>query len=203
MIVGIWFACFLVDLPNLVGWGRHAFDERLQLCTYDFTYTYGYTLYFIGVGFGLPLCVSVYCYIQIVRHYKNSNKILVRRAIGTSEYNQSVVTRKQLNADKRLLKSVLIILVVFVLMWTPHAVMVLGDYHARWPRTLHVIGAALAHGNSSINSFIYAAYNRDFRRGYMKFLNMICIKVGTFFLKTKKRGKVDPQTTDVALVSSS
>lgn len=193
MIAGIWFACFLVDLPNLVGWGRHSFDERLQMCTYDFTYTYSYTLYFIGVGFGFPLCVSVFCYIRILKVARKSNLILVQRAIGTTHYNQSIVTRKQMDADRRILISVLMILVVFVLMWTPHAVMVLGDYHTRWPRFLHVIGAALAHGNSSINSFIYAAYNRDFRRGYKVFIVYVYNRIRAIFTKARKKTAiVDP-----------
>ncbi|KAJ8020508.1 Melatonin receptor type 1B-B [Holothuria leucospilota] len=193
MVAAIWSICFLVDLPNLVGWGRHGFDERLQMCTYDFTYTYTYTLYFIGVGFGIPLCVSVYCYVGIINFHKKANKNLVEGSVGTSAYNQSVVARKQMEANKRLLKSVLIILVAFILMWTPHAVMVLGDYYARWPRILHVFGIALAHGNSSINSLIYAACNRDFRRGYMVFLRTIYNRAASCPLKTSRRDKTNHQ----------
>lgn len=189
MVAAIWIICFLVDLPNLVGWGRHGFDDRLQMCTYDYTYTYSYTLYFIGVGFGMPICVTVHCYIGIINFHKKWNKNLVKRSVGTSAYNQSVVARKQMEANKRLLKSVLIILVVLILMWTPHIILVLGDYYARWPRILHVIGIALAHGNSSINSFIYAACNRDFRQGYMVFLRKIYSWAASCMLTENKQKK--------------
>lgn len=177
MIAGLWIVCFLVDLPNLVGWGRHGFDERLQMCTYDYTYRFSYTLFFIGVGFGIPVCVSLYCYLSILRQTRSSNKDLVQSSVGTTQYNKSVVVKKQMHADRRLLKSVLIILIVFIVMWTPHAFMVLADFNVRWPRIFHVIGVALAHANSSINSFIYAAYNRDFRKGYKLFAKLIYFRV--------------------------
>lgn len=194
IIMGIWIVCFFVDLPNLIGWGRHGFDERIQLCTYDFTYSYSYTFFFIGIGFGVPVCVSIFSYVSILKFSSQSNKVLVRMSVGTTSYNTSVATKKQIHADRRLLKSVLIILVVFIIMWTPHSVMVLGDYYARWPRILHVIGLALAHANSSINSFIYAAYNKDFRRGYIYFMRFIFYRV--IFCFSKRGAAIKPMPDD-------
>ena len=35
-IIAVWVLSFLVDLPNLLGWGGHAFDKKALFCTYDF-----------------------------------------------------------------------------------------------------------------------------------------------------------------------
>ena len=170
IIAAIWIICFFIDLPNLIGWGRHSYDPRLMQCTYDFTYKYSYTVFFIGFGFGVPLSVSIFSYIKIIKYAQESSNTL-RKIANTG--GASIPARRLRKTDKKLIKSVLIILVMFVIMWLPHAIIVLGDYNAQWPRVFHVIGAALAHANSSTNSFIYAASNKTFRKGYVFFLRSV------------------------------
>ncbi|KAJ8020284.1 Melatonin receptor type 1A [Holothuria leucospilota] len=187
IIATLWFICFMIDFPNLVDWGRHAYDPRLMMCTYDFTYRYSYTLFFIGFGFGTPLSISIYCYIRIWSFAHQSKSTIMKMAESSTKHNRSMAKKQLLDSDKKLLKSIFIILFMFVLMWLPHAVMVVGDYYARWPRLLHVIGAALAHGNSSVNSIIYAASNKSFREGYVLVIRFVFNSICPSLESSKKR----------------
>ncbi|XP_038052427.1 melatonin receptor type 1B-B-like [Patiria miniata] len=175
-----WTLCFLIDLPNLVGWGAHAFDARIMMCTYDYTESYTYTLYFIGWGFGFPLVVTSYSYLRIIyvvkqaeRNARKANDVqTVSKAVsgttrpaGTSKESQKRVPRIG-NTDIRLLRSVFTIWIVFLVMWSPYAITVLGDTQYLWPTDVYVVAVILAHTNSSINGILYAATNRHFREGY-------------------------------------
>lgn len=121
---------------------------------------------------------------------------------SSTQHNKSVAKKQLLDSDKKLLKSIFIILFMFVLMWLPHAVMVVGDYYARWPRLLHVIGAALAHGNSSVNSIIYAASNRSFREGYVLVIrfvfNSICPSLDSNKNRRDSFGDLQSKVTTVS-----
>ncbi|PIK55943.1 putative melatonin receptor type 1C [Apostichopus japonicus] len=203
IVLFVWLICFLIDFPNIVDWGRHAYDPRLMMCTYDFTYRYSYTLFFIGVGFCVPLAVNIYCYTRIILFAHNSKSTIMKMSATSTKRSKMMARRQLQNSDRRLLRSVLIILCVFVLMWLPHAVMVVGDYYVRWPRILHVIGAALAHGKRSINSIIYAASNRTFREGYIMVLRLLFNKVLSCRSDVRDKRVASSKQPSIAAMSTS
>ncbi|XP_063967503.1 melatonin receptor type 1B-B-like [Lytechinus pictus] len=169
LLITLWSICFFIDLPNLTGWGAHTFDPKLMLCTYNYAESYSYTFFFIVVGFGIPLVALIYSYARIVM-YARATKAEVA-AISKSDNSKSSVTNQAIrNNDLRLLRSVLTIVVVFFIMWTPYATIVVFDRYATWSRTPHVIAVVMAHMNSCINSIIYGATNKNFRQAYGRLL---------------------------------
>ena len=84
---------------------------------------------------------------------------------------QDKSVKKQKNAikttDIRLLRSILIIVTVFVLLWAPYALILLFDTALTWPRSVLITAICMAHVSSMVNSIIYAATNKNFREGYM------------------------------------
>ena len=78
------------------------------------------------------------------------------------------------NSEMRLAKTLFIIFVVFLICWSPYAVVVLIDRYDEWDKIVYVIIIQMAHTNSSLNSIIYAASNKDFREGYRRLLCCIC-----------------------------
>ncbi len=171
-IIGLWMTCFLIDLPNLLGWGDHGFDPKIMLCTYDYTKAYSYTFFFIVTGFGIPLSAIIFSYTNILKFALATKREL--RHITDREKADGEKTRGIDSADLRLLKSILTILVVFLIMWSPYAIIVVFDKNATWSRGLYVIAVILAHLNSSINSVLYAATNKNFREGYWHLLSLAC-----------------------------
>ena len=141
-----------------------------MLCTYDYEKAYSYTFFFIVTGFGIPLVAIIFSYISIFKF-----------ALATKRELQKVTKEKTGKKDKdpvidasdmRLLKSILTILAVFLLMWSPYAIIVVFDKNATWSRGLYVVAVVMAHLNSSINSIVYAATNKNFREGYWHLLSI-------------------------------
>ncbi|XP_071491133.1 melatonin receptor type 1B-B-like [Diadema antillarum] len=169
LLILLWGTCFLIDMPNLVGWGAHSFDPKLMLCTYNYTTSYSYTFFFIATGFGIPLSALIFCYSRIFIYARRSTKEI--DSLKKSDMSASATKQESIrNSDLRLLRSVLTIVIVFLIMWSPYAVIVVFDFKATWPRTVYVVALVMAHMNSCINSIIYGATNRNFRQAYARLI---------------------------------
>ena len=182
IIAGLWFCCFLIDLPNIIGgWGGHDFDNKLMMCTYDHGGAdYGSTLFFIGLGFGWPWIVTVYAYLRIFLFVRKKRQALRKSQDGAT---RAVLGKRNgiTNADASLLRSTFTIFVLFFIMWSPYALIVLFDPPHKWPDEVYVVAGFFAHTNSSINSILYAVTNKNFRDGYLKIIRCRWknVRVGT------------------------
>ncbi|XP_054763606.1 melatonin receptor type 1B-B-like [Lytechinus pictus] len=166
MLVAIWTISFLIALPNIVNWGGYRFDWKTMVCTADMAIDYSYTIYFSGMAFGIPLFIIMYSYVRIYYYAWKSSSRLKRVA------EEDGLSLRHAN-DMKLVRSVLIIIVVFVSMCAPYALTVIIDRHTVAHRNMYIFSALLAHTNSSINCVIYAATNRNFRQGYLYFFRLI------------------------------
>ncbi len=176
-ILGLWFVCSLVDLPCFSGWGDHAFYTRALLCAFRYLHSYSYTMYLVTCGFWLPMVLTSFCYYRILSYVRSVRKNLDKSQSSMKHANQN---------DFKILRSVGTIWVVLMLTWTLFTIIVFFDRYETWPQWLFIIAIGFAHSNSSINCIIYAATNKNFREGYVKFLRC-CF----------------PSTTEVSLQSSS
>ena len=81
---------------------------------------------------------------------------------------------------------------MFMTMWTPYATIVLFDFSGSWPQWFFVLSIALAHTNSSINSVLYAATNKNFREGYIILIKRVlcCIAKQQYYNKDSKASTV-------------
>ncbi len=170
IVSSVWVWCFLLDLPNYLGWGNHTFDTKGYYCAYDYTDNYSYTLFLVSCGFIAPMVLVSYCYVRIFFFAKKSKERLKR--LTKSDRRSQIKT-----IDLRLLKSIGSIWIMFMLMWTPYSIIVIFDFRGTWPQWFFVLALCVAHTNSSINSAIYAATNRNFREGYGILIRRLCCKV--------------------------
>ena len=170
-IIALWIISFFVDFPNLVGWGRHGFDERLLYCTYDLSDSLGYSIFLAVFLVTIPFILLTYAYTRIMLFSRAVKKCLKEHQkkddIGPGRPNTIRLT------DLRLLKSVLIIWITYTLLWLPYLTIVLFDQKGKWGRTTYVIVNALAHLSSSTNSLIYPATNKNFRDAYIYQLKLL------------------------------
>lgn len=56
-----------------------------------------------------------------------------------------------------------IIFIIFVLLWSPYAVVIAADVKDAMPVSLHLFVTMLAHLHSSVNFCVYIGCNRNFR----------------------------------------
>ena len=171
MVIFIWSFALLLDLPNYLGWGDHIFEARNFTCCYDYSANFAYTRGFlVTLGFIVPTCILNYSYIRIYLFAHNSTKQIAKHSERTPLPRHNID-----DADKRLLQTIAIIWMVFMIMWMPYAISVLFNFGNIMP--LFVPATALAFTNSSVNFLVYAT-NRHFKEGYLIILRklMCCLQ---------------------------
>ncbi|XP_022083637.1 melatonin receptor type 1A-like [Acanthaster planci] len=175
MAAAVWLICFLIDLPNLVGLGAHVFDAKKRGCSFDRLDHYGYTLYFIGMGVVTPMTIVIICYIKTFLFVREHNmKIQTWQTdVGSGDGQAVAPGPAKKPIDTRLLKTVVVIFLVFLACWTPYTIIVLSDLRNTYPDELYVAAIIFAHANSSMNSIVYGIMNRSFRQGYKNLIRVL------------------------------
>ena len=158
----MWIYAFTIDLPNFFGWSGHILDTKAYFCNVDYTAHYSYNLFLIIFGLCIPMTLTGFSYVRIFLYARKTRKQL-------QKHSETVIQV----TDLRLLKTVGTIFITFMLMWTPYAIVLLFNvYH--WPQWYWLTAVALAHTNSSVNSILYAATNKNFREGYVTLIKRVC-----------------------------
>ena len=98
--------------------------------------------------------------------------------IGNAEYNDSagpsqVLRSKVRQGDLKLAKTLFVVFLVFLVCWAPYASLCLFDPGDLVSKEFYIIAIKLAHTNSSLNSILYAAMNKNFLEGYKLFLRKV------------------------------
>ncbi|XP_072033331.1 melatonin receptor type 1B-like [Amphiura filiformis] len=170
MIAGLWILSFMIDVPALAGWGEHSYTEDILYCTYDFMSHYGYSVFLMIWQFGIPVILLTYSYIRILLFSRSIKKAL--RKMQESDLPPSGSSNIAIT-DLRLLRSVLVIWIVFCSLWSPYAALLLLRDVTNLPRSFFVFATGFAHLSSSTNSVIYGLTHQNFREGYLILLRKL------------------------------
>ena len=109
-----WCAGFIVDLPNLIGWGRHSYDINTLSCLWDRRASHSYSLFFPLTTIVIPsICILVF-YIRIYLFVRESKK----KIFSTKEKDNKIKTHSktsklQINVAKGLFSA----FALFTLCW--------------------------------------------------------------------------------------
>ncbi|XP_078703634.1 melatonin receptor type 1A-like [Branchiostoma floridae x Branchiostoma belcheri] len=164
IIIVLWLYSFsLFDLPLLVGWARHWYDYKTMGCTYDRTADFSFTLHLICVGIVIPVVVVIVCYTRIYLFVRASNKRMVKHR----QQNNMAPADKLKVDDLTLLRTLVIIGVVFFICWSQYVIVVLADFEDHWPMGVHMTALVTAHSSSSTNCIILGVTNPKFREKYL------------------------------------
>ncbi|XP_059172378.1 melatonin receptor type 1A-like [Physella acuta] len=165
MCIAAWTIAFFFEFPNLTGWGRHSFDKKSNQCIWDRTASLSYTV-IVSVGLiGTPLFTMGMCYILIFRKIYNTKANLYRLEVDDPEKKKKIWSETVKSS-----KMLFIIFLIFVVLWTPYAVVIAADVSDTMPTALHLFVTMLAHLHSSINFLVYITCNRNFRFAVLKVL---------------------------------
>ncbi|XP_019623668.1 PREDICTED: uncharacterized protein LOC109469575 [Branchiostoma belcheri] len=69
--------------------------------------------------------------------------------------------------DLTLLRTLVIIGVVFFICWSQYVIVVLADFEDHWPMGVHMTALVTAHSSSSTNCIILGVTNPKFREKYL------------------------------------
>lgn len=182
MIVAVWLWSLLSAVPPVFGWGRYIPEGFQTSCTFDYlTRTdnnRSYILFLYIFGFVIPLTVIILCYTMILK------------AVNVHE-NEMKKTAKKLNAEMRsnqdktrmeirVAKIAIAILVLYLLSWTPYALVALvgqfGDAMFVTPLWSE-IPVMFAKTSAIYNPMVYALSHPKFRAALSKRLPWLCCAV--------------------------
>ncbi|XP_078487298.1 RYamide receptor-like isoform X3 [Ciona intestinalis] len=149
-------------LTNTTATNMLKYDAAAGMCAWDDVNVPRYPVALVVLAYFVPVIVSSFCYyILFTRVKRKGNKMSIR--------SQSVSAQLQ-RREHRLLKTILIVLIVFLMSWTPYCFAVIMNNFGVWnnlrdPAVKRPL-AWLGMFNSTFNSFIYGWRNASFRQGY-------------------------------------
>lgn len=131
MVIFVWaYALPWAIVPMLDIWGRFVPEGFLTSCTFDYLTATPENKFFVVTiflfSYILPMSLIIYFYSQIVSHVVNHEKTLREQAKKMNvESLRSNQQQNQTSAEIRIAKVAIGICFLFVLSWTPYAVMAL------------------------------------------------------------------------------
>ena len=165
-VVAAWVLTLLFSSLPLLGFGRYGFNKTTQSCGLAFPDTAIERVYLVltsFLGFVLPLGVMCVANVIIFMAIRKHSKRLKRHVQGRAA--KAGVTASQ----KHFTVTVLIILAVFIVSWTPFLILAVTaestDSAKNMPRVLGVIAYWCGYAASAWNPIIYVSRNRRFREG--------------------------------------
>ena len=134
--------------------------------------TLSYQIYVYSIGCLLPSFAIMLIYYRVFKairtytaRFKNSNE---RQNLSSSTYAMKNAVRR----EKATNKTILIILIVFLVHWTPFVVvdilMVQFHFRSKWFHTIRDVVLTMAYSSSGINPFLYAWRIPQFRQAFSK-----------------------------------
>lgn len=172
MCIAIYIVVFLTDLPNFLGWGGHTYDFKTMGCSFDRLASLSYTLFLSITIYWIPFILVMFCYIAIYLYVRKTRKLL-KTTLDKSSSSNDLLLEARRQENIRMVRTFFIVVVCFLLCWTPYDLLILVDRNDSAPKLLYVILLAIGHSNSSLNSILYGATNKRFRKGYKQFLGML------------------------------
>ncbi len=174
----VWGITIGLSLPPFFGWAKFDYDEGQSYCFAQWRLSKSYTIFMIAACLFGPIIIMSYCYVNIYK-FKKDSRIRVQVAAIDSTSNQlQVTTARGLvstaaeRSDRKLTRTIMTLIVVFALCWSPFAIImilqVFADVHV--PRWADLGSLVLGYMNSFCNVFVYNTTNKTIRQGYRALL---------------------------------
>ncbi|CAG0900326.1 unnamed protein product [Darwinula stevensoni] len=177
LITCIWSSSALFTVAPFLGFSRYVPEGYLTSCTIDYLSSDWKKRAFIilcgSIGWLIPLCIIMFCYVGIIRVTRKSDEallLLTRRDGGSLAVSVFLEKRKM---QRRLNRSVLMVVVIWMLSWTPYAAVVLVG--SLWSQYLtpgmSMIPALACKASACINPYIYGIRNPQFLAEVKRFFS--------------------------------
>lgn len=157
MLSAVWAYALFWSIMPLLGWGRYGLEPSVTTCTIDWqhndsSYKSFIIVYFV-LGFLVPFAIIAVCYIAIVRRARRKSK-------------ERAVVRDQWTNERSVTVMSFILIVAFVVAWSPYAVLCLWTIFAApstVPPFLTLIPPLFAKSSTVFNPLIYFLTNPKLR----------------------------------------
>ncbi|XP_059194151.1 opsin 4xb [Centropristis striata] len=167
-ILMVWLYSLAWSLAPLVGWSSYIPEGLMTSCTWDYvTYTLAnrsYTMMLCCFVFFIPLGVIFYCYLLMFLAIRKTSREVER--LGTQVRKSTLIHQKSLRSEWKLAKIAFVVIVVYVLSWSPYACVTMiswaGHADILSPYS-KAVPAIIAKASAIYNPFIYAIIHNKYR----------------------------------------
>ncbi|XP_071369494.1 melanopsin-A-like [Centroberyx affinis] len=167
-ILLVWLYSLAWSLAPLVGWSSYIPEGLMTSCTWDYvTYSLAnrsYTLMLCCFVFFIPLGVIFYCYLFMFLAIRKASRDVER--LGTQVRKSTLIQQKSIKSEWKLAKIAFVVIVVYVLSWSPYACVTLiswaGHANILSPYS-KAVPAVIAKASTIYNPFIYAIIHNKYR----------------------------------------
>ena len=170
-----WFLGFLRELPVLVGI-RHASDNITVGSSCYYWPDQSANIFIFAVLFiSQYLAPAVIFLVNFYRIKKRLTRLGGTLNVALADERERV---KIMRRKKRTIRIMFMVLIIFLLFWTPNNVMYLlfqyaGDSNVTWNSNYYQFGIILGFSSSCVNPFLYAFQSKQFRVHCGKFLRKL------------------------------
>ena len=190
MCIGFWSVGILLSLPALIGWTKNVYDHKMLECIWNRLHSRSFTIFFSAFIVATPVVVISYSFLRIFLYVRSSRKRVASLAMESSVDNgnktsnsiTSTATAKAQRSSVHLALTLGVIFAVFVVCWSPYALIVVIDMGDKQPLSVYLYILLLAHLHATLNCIVYGVTNRLFRNAYIAVLSHVCC---TLRCKTK------------------
>ncbi|VDP70127.1 unnamed protein product [Echinostoma caproni] len=170
MLIVVWLWSLLWSVPPWLGIGRYIPEGFQTSCTFDYlSHDLENLLFNAGMyifGFSIPVLIIVYCYYQIVRAVRLNEQQLKKMAQKLNADNPTSMKSSDKKADVEAAKTSVILVLLYLMAWTPYAVVCLmamiGQLPAMTP-FMAELPVFFAKASAVYNPFVYALRHPKFR----------------------------------------
>nr|AIG92844.1 melanopsin 4x2 [Hippoglossus hippoglossus] len=167
-ILMVWLYSLAWSLAPLVGWSSYIPEGLITSCTWDYvTYTLAnrsYTMMLCCFVFFIPLGIIFYCYLLMFLAIRKTGREVER--LGTQVRKSTLIQQKSIKSEWKLAKIAFVVIVVYVLSWSPYACVTLiswaGHANILSPYS-KAVPAIIAKASAIYNPFIYAIIHNKYR----------------------------------------
>ncbi|KAF7200399.1 melanopsin-A [Nothobranchius furzeri] len=164
----VWLYSLVWSLAPLVGWSSYIPEGLMTSCTWDYvSYTAAnrsYTMMLCVFVFFIPLGIILFCYLKMFLSIRKTSRELER--LGTQVRKSTLIRQKSIRSEWKLAKIAFVVIVVYVLSWSPYACVTLiswsGHSNILSPYSKSV-PAVIAKASTIYNPIIYAIIHDKYR----------------------------------------
>ncbi|XP_075215320.1 rhodopsin, GQ-coupled-like [Lycorma delicatula] len=174
-----WWYCFSLSLPPLFGWSRYIPEGFFTSCSWDYTTrttaNRAYYIYLLTFGFLIPVTIITYCYVFILTAiFEHGKEMSAIKAIkgGRQPLTSSLPTAPA-SSTIRTAEIILTLVLLFLLSWTPYAVVTLiGQFGNQGLVTpwVSALPAFFAKASVVYNPIVYGLSHPHFRASLRQYL---------------------------------
>nr|XP_020474276.1 melanopsin-B-like isoform X2 [Monopterus albus] len=168
IIALVWLYSLAWSLAPLIGWSSYIPEGLMTSCTWDYVTSTpankSYTLMLCCFVFFIPLGIISYCYVCMFLATRHASRDLEK--LGSQVRKSTLIQQQSIKTEWKLAKIAAVIIIVFVLSWSPYACVTLiawAGYASILNPYSKAVPAVIAKASAIYNPFIYAIIHSKYR----------------------------------------